>query len=616
MSKKQDIKHISLQEIKDPAFLHELSYKELNVLSDDVREYIVDKVSKNGGHLASNLGVIESTVALLRSFDFTKDKLIFDVGHQCYAYKLLTGRSLERLRQKDGPAGFPRIDESIYDHYETGHSSTSISAAMGMAIARDLNKEDYNVVAFIGDASIVNGLAMEGLNNLGQSGHKVIIVLNDNDMSITKPVGALARSFRSLSNSLAYRRGKSRWQRNLKKTRFGRWLLKGLSRIKNWFKRHLMALNVFDFMGISYLGPIDGHSIKDLEKAFSKAKKLDTSCVIHIKTIKGKGYKLAENDDSGKWHGVGAFDKESGELNKDPNLVSWSKQYASFVEKALEKNGKSFLICPATGTGSSLDPIYTKFPDRCLDVGIAEEHAITMASGLSISGYHPIISMYSTFLQRAYDEISHDLARMNLNATILVDRAGLVGNDGTTHQGIYDEQFLLGIPNTVVAMASRVSEAEALMDESFKRHGVFCIRFPRESFYPHEEKEEITSFGKWKVELNSGTTAIVSMGPVVLQLKDYIIKNNMHATLYNAIYLKPMDNAAIQELLKYNKVIIYDPYATEKGFASYLASELIEHKYKGEVIIKAVPDVFVKHASIKEQREEFGITNEDIAKLL
>lgn len=616
MSKKKEIKRINLQEIKDPSFLQELSHKELDVLSDDIKEYIVDSVSVNGGHLASSLGVIDATIALCRSFDFSKDKIIFDVGHQCYAYKLLTGRSLERLRKKDGPAGFPRMDESPYDHYETGHSSTSISAAMGMAIARDLNKENYDIVAFIGDASIVNGLAIEGLNNLGQSGHKVIIVLNDNDMSITKPVGAVARSFRSLSNSLLYRRGKHAWQRSLKKTRFGRWLLKILSTIKNWFKRHLMALNMFDFMGLSYIGPVDGHSIKDMEKAFSKAKKLDSSCVIHIKTIKGKGYKPSENDDSGKWHGVSSFDKETGEINKDPKLVSWSKQYAVFVDAILENNDKSFLICPATGTGSYLDDLYKKYPERCLDVGIAEEHAITMASGLAVSGYHPIISMYSTFLQRAYDEISHDLARMNLNATILVDRSGLVGEDGNTHQGLYDEQFLLGIPNTVVAMASRVSEANALMNESMNNHGVFCIRFPRESFYPLEEKEEINTFGKWKVELNNGKTAVVTMGPIVLKLKEYIIKNNIPATLYNAIYLKPMDNKAILELLKYPKVIIYDPYATEKGFAAYLASELAEHKYNGEVIIKAVPDVYVRHASIQEQRQEYGLTIEDIAKLL
>ena len=616
MSKIQDVKHINLQEIKDPSFLQDLSIKELNVLSQDINEYIVDSVSVNGGHLASNLGVIDATIALCRCFDFSKDKIIFDVGHQCYAYKLLTGRSLERLRKKDGPAGFPRMDESPYDFFETGHSSTSVSAAMGMALARDLKKENYEIIAFIGDASIVNGLAMEGLNNLGQSGHKVIIVLNDNDMSITKPVGAVARSFRNLSNSLLYRRGKHRWQRSLKKTKLGRGILKVLSTIKNWFKRHLVALNIFDFMGFSYIGPVDGHSIKDMEKAFSKAKKLDSSCVVHIKTIKGKGFKPSENDDSGKWHGVGAFDKVTGELKKDPALVSWSKQYAEFVDQTLEKNDKSFLICPATETGSYLDEIYKKYPDRCLDVGIAEEHAITMAGGLAVSGYHPIISIYSTFLQRAYDEISHDLARMNLNATILVDRAGLVGDDGNTHQGIYDEQFLLGIPNTVIAMASRVSEAKSLMEESMNNHGVFCIRFPRESFYPQEEKEEINSFGKWKVELNSGNTAVVSMGPVVLELKDYIIRNNIHATLYNAIYLKPMDNTAVHELLKYSKIIIYDPYATEKGFASYLASELMEHKYKGEAIIKAVPDVFVKHASIKEQRESFGITVEDIAKLL
>ena len=511
MSKKKPLKRINLNEIENPNFLKDLSYKELDLFSEDVRKYIIECTAKNGGHLSSNLGVVEATIALCRTFDFSKDKIIFDVGHQCYTYKILTGRSLERLRKSDGPAGFQRLSESPYDHFEAGHSSTSVSAAMGMAVARDLNKEKYDIIAFVGDASIANGLALEGLNNLANSGHKVIIIFNDNDMSITKPVGGLAKSFRSLSNSALYRRSKHTYQRVMKKTRFGRWVLGWTSKVKNWFKRHLVALNLFDNLGLDYIGPVDGHDIRHLERALAKAKRYDNSVVVHIKTIKGKGYKYAENDDSGAWHGVGKFDIETGKVEIDQKKVSWSNVYGDALLNAMCKDDNIVTIVPATGTGSGLQTIFESFPHRIIDVGIAEEHALTMAGGLSISGKHPVVSIYSTFLQRAFDELSHDIARMNLNATILVDRSGLVGADGATHQGIYDESFLISTPNTVVTMASRIEEAYGLMDESLNKHGVFCIRYPRSNVLPSNQKVA-TPFGKWIKELSGEKTAIVSVG--------------------------------------------------------------------------------------------------------
>ena len=559
---------------------------------------------------------MESTIALCRCFDFNKDKIVFDVGHQCYTYKILTGRSLERLRNKDGISGFPKLDESKYDHFETGHSSTSISACEGMALARDLKGENYNIVAFIGDASIVNGLAFEALNNLGQANHKVIIILNDNDMSITKPSGALAKSFRSLSNSSLYRRSKHLYQRVMKKTRFGRWLLKITSKIKNWFKRHLMSINIFDNLDLAYYGPVDGHNIKDLEKIFSKAKKIDRSVVVHVKTLKGKGYAPSENDDSGKWHGVGRFDIETGEIYCQKGACSWSSIYSESLEVAMENHQNAYLVVPATGTGSDLNGIFRKYPNRCFDVGIAEEHAFTLAGGLAVSDMHPVISIYSTFLQRSYDELSHDLARMNLNATVLIDRAGLVGNDGDTHQGIYDEQFLLGIPHVVVSMASNESEARALLDESFNSHGVFCIRYPRERILQRNQDKEELPFGKWKKECEGKAIALVTLGPVVQEIKDYIIKNNKDVALYNAIYQKPMDEAAIKELLQYQRVIIYNPYSVEGGFAAVLCAHLLKEEYRGQIIVKAIPDTFVKHASIEEQRKELGISVSDICALL
>ena len=616
MASKKELKRVKIEEIKNPEFLKELSYKELNLLSADICDYIIDKTSINGGHLAANLGVIDATIALCRVFDFSKDKIIFDVGHQCYTYKILTGRSLERLRQSDGVSGFQKLSESPYDHFECGHSSTSISAAKGMAIARDINKEKYEIVAFIGDASIANGLAFEGLNNIANGNNKVIIILNDNDMSITKPVGGLAKSFRSLSNSALYRRSKTNYIKVMKKTRFGRWILSWTGAIKNWLKRHVMAINLFDNIGLSYIGPIDGHNIKAMEKALLRAKKYEKSSVIHIKTIKGKGYKYAENDDSGKWHGVGSFDKETGQIHVDESTITWSEVYSSTLVEGMANNTNAVLVVPATAVGSSLENIFELFPTRTFDVGIAEEHAFTMAGGLAVSGKHPIIVIYSTFLQRAFDELSHDIARMKLNATILIDRSGLVGADGNTHQGIYDESFLLSTPNTVVAMASRESEALGLMQESFNNHGVFCIRFPRSRVTPTKEREE-TTFGKWKVEKEGKNTAVVSIGPLTLELKELIIKNNKECALYNAIYQKPMDDGLIErEIVNFNRIIIYDAYGIENGFPQALLERLISLGYKGEVVIKSIPDVFVDHATIQEQLEKFGLLPEQIVELL
>ena len=616
MAKKKELRHVNIAEIKDPRFLKELSYKELDLLSKDLCDYIVDMTAINGGHLSSNLGVIDATIAMCRTFDFSQDKLIFDVGHQCYTYKILTGRSLERLRKSDGVTGFQKLSESPYDHFECGHSSTSISVAKGMAVARDLNKENYDIVAFIGDASIANGLAFEGLNNLANGDNKVIIILNDNDMSITKPVGGLAKTFRKLSNSTLYRRSKHAYQRVMKKTRFGRWILGWTGKIKNWFKRHVMAMNIFDNMGITYIGPVDGHNIKAMETAFKKAKNYEKSSIIHIKTIKGKGYKLAENDDSGKWHGVGGFDKESGKINKDEKLVSWSTIYSKAILDEMSENPNAVAVIPATAVGSELQPVFELYPTRAYDVGIAEEHALTMSGGLAASGKHPIVSIYSTFLQRAFDELSHDIARMNLNATILIDRAGLVGEDGNTHQGIYDESFLLATPNTVVAMASRESEAYGLFKESFNNHGVFCIRYPRSKLLPKGEKEELT-FGKWKKELSGKDTAIISVGPLTLDLKKLLEENKKEVSLYNAIYMKPMDDEIIsKEIINNKRVIIYDAYSIENGFAQYLSAKLISLGYKGEIIVKSIPDVFVDHASINEQLDKFALQPEDILKLL
>lgn len=613
---KKEITHVNLKEIKNPDFVKEMSYKELDVLSADIRDYILECTSKNGGHISSNLGVVEATISLCRNFDFSKDKIIFDVGHQSYTYKILTGRSLENLRRKDGVSGFQKISESPYDHFEAGHSSTSISASLGMAVARDLDKKDYNIIAFIGDSSVSNGLAFEGLNNLASSGHKVIIVINDNNMSISKPVGGLAKFFRNFSTSGIYLKSKNALNKVFRKTRFGRWILRGFARFKNWFKRKVLSLTLFDSLGFSMIGPIDGHHFRSMDNAFKKAKRIDKPVVVYLKTVKGKGYPYAENDETGNWHGVGNFNVTTGEISIKDATVSWSEQYKNILKNEMKNNDKIITIVPATGHGSSIDSLFEMFPKRTLDVGIAEEHALTLAGGLSISGYHPVVFIYSTFLQRAYDELSHDVARMNLNATILIDRAGLVGGDGDTHQGIYDEAFLYTIPNVTITMASRTNESLSLMKESLCNHGVFAIRLPRENILDGGQEVHKIPYGSWKEELKGSKTAIVSTGPITLELKKLLIEQHKNVTLYNAIYLKPMDENKIKNLLSYDRIIIYDSYATKEGFVNALESRLLELGYKGEVISKCVPTVFVKQASISEQRKEFKLTPEDIIELL
>ena len=612
MSNKKVIQRINLTEIKDPSFLAGLSFKELKELSKDITNYLVDVTSTYGGHLSSNLGVVDATIALCRTFDFSHDKIIFDVGHQCYTYKILTGRSLERLRQKDGVCGFQRMTESPYDHFEAGHSSTSIAVANGMAVARDLNNEKYNVIAFVGDSSIANGLAFEALNDVAMQKHKVIIVLNDNDMSISYPVGGLSRLFRKYGTSVFYTRSKTFFRKILCWNAFGRWIYKVGGDFKNWIKIHVLRTNLFDNLGYSLIGPVDGHDLKALEKAFTKAKKLNKSVIVHIKTVKGKGYKFAEEDKTGNWHGVGPFDKETGKSLK-PEKLTWPEHYSNILLEEMRNNDKLVTIVPGTGVGSYIERIHSEFPKRTIDVGIAEEYAVTMSGGLAASGYHPVVSIYSTFLQRAYDEISHDLARPKLNATLLIDRAGLVGNDGTSHQGIYDEAFLMSIPNTVIAMASHPGQSKSLLQESFNKHGVFALRYPKNECL-EEFEEEVLPFGKWKLELSGKDTAIVGVGPEVEELRELLKEKNV--TLVNAIYQKPLDEEWIDKLLAYKKVIIYDAYSVVGGFPQALAASLMSKGYKGEVIIKAVPDQFVKHASVNEQKAEFGLLPEDIVKLV
>lgn len=609
-NKVNHIENLSLESIKDPSFLKELNYNELDYLAHKIRNEIIDATSNYGGHLSSNLGVVEATIALHRVFDFKKDKIIFDVGHQCYTHKILTGRPLKNLRKKDGVSGFQKMSESIYDHFECGHSSTSISAANGIAIARDLNGEKYDVIAFIGDGSIASGLAFEGLNNIAHSNHKVIIVLNDNEMSISRPVGGLGKAFANISLNKKYNKIKKNYIKYTAKTHVGRWIYKFSRYLKNKIKTILVPPTMFDTLGLTFIGPIDGHNIKEMEKAFRKAKNTNKSVVIDICTIKGKGYSYAESDQTGYWHGVSPFVIKTGEpKDKHIGYISWSHLMSDITLSEMEKNDKIVLVSPATQKGSGLEDIFAKFPNRCFDVGISEEHAATMSSALALYGYHPVISIYSTFMQRAYDEISHDVARLKSNVTFLVDRSGLVGNDGDTHQGIYDAAIFVNTPDIVVTMPSDIATAKNLFIESLNNHGPFFIRYPRDFLkIDSEVTKSDLGFGKWiKVKESNSKNCLIGVGPLLNELVNLINKEGIDISIFNAVYISPIDEEALDLLLLKEKIVIYDPYSTIGGLTDNVINYLVSHNYKGQIISRCIPNTFVKHASISEQLEQFNL---------
>ena len=614
MSKKKEIRRFDLSKPFNPSDIKGLNEEELNLLSEDIRNNIIESCAKNGGHLASSLGVVELTVAIHHFFNLPKDKVIFDVGHQSYTHKILSGRTLDNLRKENGVSGFQRRSESEFDPYEAGHSSTSIGAAMGIATARDLKKEDYQVIAVIGDSSLANGVAYEALNNLSTSNHKIILLINDNNQSIGKSVGHSSNMWERFRLSKGYLRRKDNYRRVMKKTAFGRGIYKVTSAIKNFFKYLLVRKTTFYNMGLYYISNIDGHDISALEKAFKYAVNAPSSVAIHVTTIKGKGYQYAEKDDIGDWHGVTPFDIKTGEPLKtiDKDHICWSGVYANLLEEAMNKNEQIVVINPATTVGSKLTDIYNKYPERTFDVGISEEHAAIYASGIASQGLHPYLSVYSTFLQRGYDEISHDIARMNLPVTMLVDRVGLPGDDGETHAGIYDVAYLNSIPNVAIAMAKDMDEARDLFNFSIDYQYPLAIRYPRGNTLKMSGATTNINLGVWKKENDvNSQKVIISYGPVINELKERFDKYQ----IINALFQKPIDEELLKSLLN-KEIIIYDLYGTKEGFAFIVIDALNNLGYQKQVKCLCVPSDYIHHGSIKYQKEEYHLTLDDLEKLL
>ncbi len=614
---------MDIKNINNPKFLKKMDIDELEDLSNDIREFLIDSVSKTGGHLSSNLGVVDLTIALHKVFNVKKDKIIFDVSHQTYTHKILTGRAkdFDKLRQFNGLSGFQKMSESKYDSYEAGHSSTSLSAALGMALARDKNKENYEVIAVIGDGSMGNGLCFEALNHIGSLKTRVIIILNDNEMSISANVGALHNHLDKLRAKKGYNNAKTNTKKILNYIPLiGKPLGKFISNIKESLKKlYVKEGYIFEEMGLNYYGPINGHDYKELIKYLEIAKEDQGPVLLHVVTKKGKGYSFAENDKLGKWHGVGPFNKETGELigNKD-GLVTWSEVISNHLINLTENNKKINVITPAMASGSKLDKYKELYPNNFIDVGIAEEHALLLANGMSLCDIIPFVSIYSTFLQRGYDEILHDIARMNTHVIIGVDRAGLVGEDGETHQGVFDLSFLMPIPNMIICTPYNSDEAGDMLYTASIIERPFAIRYSKDRLkYKNKKEYKKLKIGSWKVLEHGNDACIISYGYMLnnaLKIRELLSKN-IDLEVVNARYQKPIDEKMFKDILKkYKHIYIYEEQMKDNSLGAYLVNYANEKEYKGSIKVLGIPDKFVKQGKKVELLEYLELDPSSVAK--
>lgn len=601
--------------------LKRLSYKELYELGDDLRDYIIDVVSENGGHLSSNLGSVELTIALHRVFNSPKDKIIWDVGHQCYAHKILTGRKedFKTLRTYKGISGFPKRSESEHDIFETGHSSTSISAALGLAKTRDLIGEDYSVVAVIGDGSMGAGMAYEALNNAAGLKTNLIVILNDNKMSISKNVGSLSNYLGRLRTGKIYFKIKREMENLLNKTPvIGKPLFKASLKLRDWLKYLVVKGIVFEQLGFKYLGPIDGHDIESLESIMENAKQYKNHpVIIHIVTRKGNGYNAAEKKPD-KYHGIGPFYVETGEEKSNGNGKSYSAVFGNKIVELAKDNEKILAITAAMPDGTELKRFAERYKDRFFDVGIAEQHAATFSAGLAAGGYRPVFAVYSTFLQRAYDQILHDICLQNLPVVFAVDRAGIVGSDGETHQGIFDISFLRSMPNIAIMSPKSGAELENMLELAFTLDMPVAIRYPRGEAAKFEIKEELVVFGKGEI-LAEGKDAIIiaegSMVKTAFSVSQHLKEKGIGLTIANIRFLKPLDTELLDYLYDFNLPI----YTLEDNVLhGGMGGSVLEY-YSSKSICRNV-NVFAHKSGILEHGDKksllklVGLDSETISK--
>ncbi len=568
---------MNLEKIKEPEFIKQLNIDELNDLAKDIRQFLIENVSKTGGHFSSNLGIVELTMALHYVFQSPIDKFLFDVGHQSYVHKILTGRAQDfcTLRQFGGMSGFQKRKESIHDQWEAGHSSTAISAGIGMAIARDLNHDNGEIICIVGDGAIMSGESFEALNYLGSIQSKVIVILNDNDMSISRNVGGLSNFLSDMRISTQYNNAKNNYVTFLNKSKFGKKVYKITKNMKDHIKKNVLDDNIFSQFGLDYIGPVNGHDFRELINAFSLAHDMKHSVVVHVHTTKGKGYELAENDKSGLYHGVPPFDYKKG-IKQSHKDCTWSDIISSHIEERMGVDEDIVVITPAMISGSSLNQIFEHYPHRSFDVGITEEHAMTFAAGLSCAHKKPYITIYSSFIQRAYDQINHDIARMNLPCLIGIDRSGLVGSDGETHHGVFDISFLSAIPHLIIMTPKDALEAKKMINTAFIHFNApYILRFPKGNVENQEcSLDETIEIGTWEKVIFQPfhSLTVITYDQKVDQVFHLIQEYHLPVNLINARFIKPLDKDMLNELYTtHQHIIVYETDILTGSLGSQIA---------------------------------------------
>ena len=600
-----------LREIRSPKDLDKLTNEQLDRLADEIRRYMVTVVSKNGGHLASNLGVTELTIALHKVFDFETDRLIFDVGHQSYVHKLLTGRAEQfaSLRKRGGIAGFPKTSESRYDAFNTGHSSTSVSAAIGIKRADAILGVERNVVALIGDGALTGGMAYEALDDIGQQKLPVIIVLNDNEMSISGNVGGMSRHLAKMRTARSYQGFKRGFSKVLKHIPLiGKWMSDRFERLKNRIKYFILPNVLFEELGFTYLGPINGHDIEALTEVFEHAKGLGKPVVVHVITKKGKGYEPAERNPE-KFHGIGKFDEATGEC---PSSRGNSAVFAEELCELAEKRERVVAITAAMASGTGLNAFKERFPERFFDVGIAEQHAVTMAAGMALAGTRPVFCVYSSFLQRGFDQLLHDVCLQNLKVVFGIDRAGLVGADGETHHGIYDISYLLTLPNMSILSPSSQEELRAALYCAVDRiEGPCAIRYNRGLLPSREMKGDML---EWECIKPFRSVCVAATGRLVAAAEE--VCRDLNVGLYNARCIRPMDENALEKLSHAHYVITVEDGIVNDGFGTQVAAYLNEKGSGAQVIPIGVQNRVIEQGTVSEQDDECGLSKEKLAETI
>lgn len=608
-----------LEKIQKPNDIKKIPADQLPALAEEIREFIIESLSKTGGHLASNLGVVELTIAMHRVFDLPKDKLIWDVGHQSYTHKILTGRKdgFETLRREGGISGFPKRSESDCDVFDTGHSSTSISAGVGYVRARELKKENYSVVSIIGDGALTGGMAYEALNNAASLKSNFIIVLNDNEMSITENVGGMSSYLSGLRTASAYTGFKMDVTKALNRIPgIGPGMVDAMRKTKSSIKQIIIPGMLFEDMGLTYLGPVDGHNIPQLIKTFQEAKRFEGPILVHVLTQKGRGYEPAMRHPA-RFHGAGPFDVKTG-LPVGKSNPTYTDVFSTVMRKMGDRRKDVAAVTAAMMTGVGLKRFSNMFPDRCFDVGIAEEHAVTFAAALSLGGITPVVAIYSSFLQRAYDQIMHDVCMQNLHVVFAIDRAGLVGYDGETHHGIFDLSYLGSMPNMTILAPKNLWELSDMIKFAVDYDGPIAVRYPRgEAYTGLKEFRAPICLGKSEVIHEGSRVALLAVGSMVKmaeevqkQLKE---RMDMDAALVNARFVKPIDEELLRSFADtYELVLTLEENVKDGGFGERVLAFAEEEDLPFGVEIIALPDRFIPHGSVSYQMKQVGFTPEDI----